>query len=83
MLGRGITIQGLTVSFYVRSSLSDSWDTCLQHCRWFGWKPNYQDLVTVYLQERQLALFQDIAKGDSDLRAKFKVRTKDTYYMVH
>jgi hypothetical protein len=51
ILGRGITIKGLTVSYYVRSSSRDSWDVSLQHCRWFGWHSDHEDLVKVAIQK--------------------------------
>lgn len=38
MLGRGITIEGLTVSFYLRTAYSDTADTSFQFNRWAGAK---------------------------------------------
>lgn len=37
MLNRGITVKGLTVSYYLRCASHDIADTTLQFCRWAGY----------------------------------------------
>ena len=57
MLGRGVTLEGLTVSYYVRSSAMETADISMQACRWFGHRTaETRDLVTVHVQV-QYALF--------------------------
>ena len=46
-LSRGFTIEGLTVSYYVR--LTAQADTLMQMGRWFGFRPGYRDLVRLYV----------------------------------
>ena len=46
-LSRGYTIQGLTVSYFTRAP--GAADTLQQMARWFGFRPNYKDLVRLYL----------------------------------
>jgi Z1 domain len=46
-LSRGFTIEGLTVSYYVR--LTAQADTLMQMGRWFGFRPGYHDLVRLYV----------------------------------
>ena len=46
-LSRGYTIEGLTVSYYVR--LTAQADTLMQMGRWFGFRPGYRDLVRLYV----------------------------------
>ena len=41
-LSRGLTLEGLTVSYYLRASRA--FDTLLQMGRWFGYRPGYEDL---------------------------------------
>eukprot|EP01117_Protostelium_nocturnum_P010467 TRINITY_DN3767_c0_g1_i2.p1 TRINITY_DN3767_c0_g1~~TRINITY_DN3767_c0_g1_i2.p1 ORF type:complete len:1181 (-),score=275.62 TRINITY_DN3767_c0_g1_i2:1637-5005(-) len=78
ILGRGITIKGLTVSYYVRAANRSAMDVSLQHCRWFGWHKDDHDLVTLFTGERQLKLFQDIAASDISLRKEIKhIEEKD------
>jgi hypothetical protein len=42
-LSRGLTLEGLTVSYYLRASRT--YDTLLQMGRWFGYRPGYLDLT--------------------------------------
>lgn len=68
LLGRGLTIQNLIVSVFLRSQASTMSDTSLQMCRWFGHKRKIIDLITVYSQKHSLSLFQEISQCDKYLR---------------
>jgi Z1 domain len=46
-LSRGFTVEGLTVSYYRRSTSQA--DTLMQMGRWFGFRPGYRDLVRLYI----------------------------------
>ena len=46
-LSRGLTLEGLVVSDFLRSS--NAYDTLLQMGRWFGFRPHYADLVRVWV----------------------------------
>lgn len=46
-LSRGLTLEGLVVSYFLRSS--NTYDTLLQMGRWFGFRPRYADLVRVWM----------------------------------
>lgn len=49
-LSRGLTLEGLTISYYLRQSLQA--DTQLQSCRWFGYRANdCRDLVRLYTEQ--------------------------------
>ena len=48
-LSRGLTLEGLTISYYLRSSRM--YDTLLQMGRWFGYKDGYIDYAGYLLQE--------------------------------
>jgi len=51
-LSRGLTLEGLSISYFARNS--KAYDTLMQMCRWFGYRPTYKDLCRVYLpQESQ------------------------------
>jgi hypothetical protein len=45
-LARGFTVEGLTVTYYRRSTTQG--DTLMQMGRWFGFRPDYRDLVRLY-----------------------------------
>lgn len=46
-LSRGFTVEGLTVTYYRRRTQQA--DTLMQMGRWFGFRPNYRDLVRLYI----------------------------------
>lgn len=64
MLGRGITIEGLITSVFLRSQSASMMDTNLQMCRWFGHKRAYFDLCSLYIQRHNFNLFSAISEAD-------------------
>jgi hypothetical protein len=68
ILSRGLTIQGLTVSYFVRNSRQPVQDSMLQQNRWYGHKFNYLDLCTVYLQRRTIEILSHMTIADTELR---------------
>ncbi|MGW7447634.1 Z1 domain-containing protein [Kitasatospora sp. NPDC054795] len=46
-LSRGFTVEGLTVTYYRRTTRQA--DTLMQMGRWFGFRPGYRDLVRLYI----------------------------------
>jgi hypothetical protein len=48
-LSRGLTLEGLSVSYFARNS--KAYDTLMQMCRWFGYRPRYDDLCRVFLPQ--------------------------------
>ncbi|MEU9402290.1 Z1 domain-containing protein [Streptomyces sp. NPDC048242] len=46
-LSRGFTVEGLTVTYYRRTTQQA--DTLMQMGRWFGFRPGYQDLVRLFI----------------------------------
>src|SRR5699024_6366801 len=49
-LSRGITLEGLMISFYYRNSVM--YDSLLQMGRWFGYRENYADLCKIFMTEK-------------------------------
>lgn len=49
LLGRGLTINRLIVSYIYRDSKEPAVDTMYQRCRWFGYKKKYFDVCKVYM----------------------------------
>lgn len=49
-LSRGLTLEGLVVSYFHRNS--KMYDTLMQMGRWFGYRPNYDDLCKVWMSEK-------------------------------
>lgn len=67
-LSRGITLEGLCVSYFYRESRM--YDTLLQMGRWFGYRPGYGDIVKVWMGERTNDWFEFINKACDELRSE-------------
>ena len=69
VLSRGLTLEGLMVSYYSRNA--GTYDTLLQMCRWFGYRPRYEDLCRVYLSQLNIDRFCDVLEAVEDLKEQF------------
>lgn len=67
-LSRGLTLEGLVVSYFLRSS--NAYDTLLQMGRWFGFRPQYQDLVRVWVGPGLLEDYAHLASVEREIRAE-------------
>ena len=47
VLSRGLTVEGLVCSFFLRESKND--DTLMQMGRWFGYRKGYEDLPRIWM----------------------------------
>ena len=65
-LSRGLTLEGLVVSFFVRES--NTYDTLMQMGRWFGYRPDYEDLPRIWMSRAIRDNFRDLALVEEDLR---------------
>ena len=65
-LSRGLTLEGLTVSYYAR--LSKMYDTLLQMGRWFGYRDGYADVCRLYTSPKLAEWYQHIAVANEELR---------------
>lgn len=66
VLSRGLTLEGLTVSFFIRSA--SAYDTLLQMGRWFGYRPGYADLARVWITKELRNYFYDLAGVEKEIR---------------
>ncbi|MGM7700526.1 Z1 domain-containing protein [Pseudalkalibacillus sp. Hm43] len=64
-LSRGLTIEGLLVSYFVRSSAT--YDTLMQMGRWFGYRRDYADLTRIYTTAILDKWFRDLATVEEEL----------------
>jgi len=72
-LSRGLTMEGLLTSYFVRETKSPSADTLSQMGRFFGYRQEYADLVRVFTTESLLQDFKDIAFIEEELREELKL----------
>ncbi|WP_150253932.1 Z1 domain-containing protein [Nocardiopsis deserti] len=64
-LSRGLTLEGLTVSYYLRASRT--YDTLLQMGRWFGYRPGYLDVTRLYTTDELLSSYVHITRANREL----------------
>jgi len=69
-LSRGLTLEGLMVSYYLRRSTE--YDTLLQMGRWFGYRRGFEDLTRVFTSDELAGWFQDLALVEDELRDAIK-----------
>ncbi len=65
-LSRGLTLEGLTVSYFLRRSMM--YDTLFQMGRWFGYRDGYDDLCRVWMPEEAQGWYEHIADSIDELR---------------
>ena len=65
-LSRGLTLEGLVVSYFVRSGRA--YDTLLQMGRWFGFRPGYEDLPRIWMTEKLKGQFRFLATVEEEIR---------------
>lgn len=69
-LSRGLTLEGLSVSYYLRSSRM--YDTLMQMGRWFGFRPGYEDLCRLYTTPELRSWYREITTASEELRAELE-----------
>ena len=67
-LSRGLTLEGLTVSYILRNAAAS--DTLMQMARWFGYRDGYGDLCRLYLPEQSRDHYGDITEAIAELRGE-------------
>lgn len=69
-LSRGLTLEGLLVSFYVRRT--QYFDTLMQMGRWFGFREPYVDLTRIWTTADLAGWFRDLALAEEELRGEIE-----------
>ncbi|WP_281658742.1 Z1 domain-containing protein [Halobacillus sp. Cin3] len=68
-LSRGLTLEGLSITYYARNTLM--YDTLMQMGRWFGFREGYIDLCRIYTTEEIAFNFEHLAYAMVELRKEF------------
>ncbi|GHA71014.1 Z1 domain-containing protein [Pontibacter akesuensis] len=68
-LSRGLTLEGLSVSYYLRAS--KMYDTLMQMGRWFGYRHGYADLCRLFTTGELNEWFCHITRATQELRDEF------------
>ncbi len=70
-LSRGLTLEGLTVSYFYRNT--QTYDVLMQMGRWFGYRPGYADLCRLWITEESCNWYEKITQTISKLRSDMYV----------
>lgn len=65
-LSRGLTLEGLTVSYFLRTA--SMCDTLLQMARWYGFRLGYEDLIRIWTTDGIASWFSELALVEQSLR---------------
>ena len=74
-LSRGLTIEGLCISYMYRNTRM--YDTLMQMGRWFGYRPGYEDLCRVHLSPDSIDWYAHIAEASEELRQQIRRMRRD------
>lgn len=72
-LSRGITLEGLSISYYLRTTRM--YDSLMQMGRWFGYRPGYVDLCRLYTTNQIFEWFNHITMATEEMRNNFDEMT--------
>ena len=68
-MSRGITLEGLTVSYFFRTT--HTFDALMQMGRWFGYRDGYIDTCRLYMEKDMSVNFKNIAVATQEMRDDF------------
>lgn len=71
-LSRGLTLEGLLVSYFARPGRQRMYDTLLQMGRWFGYRGDYLDLTRIFTTPELHLQFRDLSLIELDLRQQIQ-----------
>lgn len=69
-LSRGLTLEGLIVSYLYRNSMA--YDTLMQMGRWFGYRSKYDDICRLWMDEVSQDWYAFISEATDELREEVK-----------
>jgi len=69
-LSRGFTLEGLSVSYFTRNTKVS--DTLLQMARWFGYRPNYEDLCRLFITSSAKTYYSQVTQTIEELNDEIK-----------
>lgn len=69
-LSRGLTLEGLCVSYFFRNT--QMYDTLMQMGRWFGYREGYEDLCRIWLTDDAIHWYSHIAHATEELRNEIR-----------
>lgn len=65
-LSRGLTLEGLMVSYFHRNT--QMYDTLMQMGRWFGYRDGYKDIFRIWMPDDSIGWYAHITQASNELR---------------
>ena len=65
-LSRGLTLEGLIVSYFYRNT--STFDVLMQMGRWFGYRRGYEDLFQIWTSHTSALWYAEVAKASTELK---------------
>lgn len=69
-LSRGLTLEGLCVSYFYRNT--KMYDTLMQMGRWFGYRPKYEDLCQIWINPDAVDWYTYISEASEELKSEVR-----------
>jgi hypothetical protein len=69
-LSRGLTLEGLTTTWFLRNTAM--YDTLMQMGRWFGYRPDYEDVCRIWMPRSAVLWYSEIAKATDELHLELR-----------
>lgn len=90
MLDRGLTIDGLAVSYFTRESKKSQADTLLQRARWYGYKQDYIRFCKLYTTKHIIDQFEAAYDHENSVwdflevyeNTQYDLRSIQTYFQI-
>ncbi len=76
ILGRGLTIDYLLVTYYLRQAQVSQMDTVLQHARMYGYRETLLPYTRLFLPRQLAILFKEIHESEQSLREILRRETR-------
>lgn len=70
-LSRGLTLEGLIISYFYR--ISSSYDTLMQMGRWFGYRDDYSNLCRTWMTQDSIDWYEQISNATEELKNEFHI----------
>ena len=70
-LSRGLTLEGLTISYYYRRS--KMYDTLMQMARWYGYHDGYKDILKLWIASESSNWYQHIYESTEELKDDLEI----------
>jgi hypothetical protein len=77
VLSRGLTIEGLCTSLFMRSAKEPAADTQMQMQRWFGYRGPHFEFCRVFAFSDQLKLFRQYHTNDQAMKSEILAHMED------